>query len=418
MAAFETPKAAEKVNNTGGTGFGPLACPTGTETTDLRSWSMLTAILAVRLDDKRSAEVDRALCDPDIFAAVVKAAERENVLPALHPALVGRFDATAKMWRAVAARAYSDNRERNLRIRRTALELGEAAAASHIRLVALKGASWVLEDQSDHAAWRWLIDCDVLVEAGHFAKMPALLRGLGYEPASQSKRHRNNFHHAPYWRANTLIPIEVHRHLGWRHELLAPEIVFANARPIANGILIPSPWCRALHAMIHWQIQDLGLSRSTVPLKELLEVARFLARDDVDWIKLAAHARRVGCIRACEAAVGLAAELLDAPIPEALRPGKSAERHAGRALVRRASPLRTWLATEMWRACTLWRCEKVAYRLALRGSPVPLTRIAVWAARIVRLPILMLRAVVILARGARLLRRRAEQPQSALPKRI
>jgi hypothetical protein len=157
----------------------------------------LTAILAARLDDKRSAEVTAALSEPDIFAAVVKAAERESVLPALHPALVGRFDCAAKMWRAVAARAYRDNRERNLRISRTVLELGQTAAASHVSLVMLKGVSWILEDQSDYAAWRSLIDCDVLVDAGHFEEMPVLLRGLGYEPASQSKRYRNNIFITP-----------------------------------------------------------------------------------------------------------------------------------------------------------------------------------------------------------------------------
>jgi hypothetical protein len=62
----------------------------------------------------------------------------------------------------------------------------------------------------------------------------------------------------------------------------------------------------------------------------------------------------------------------------------------------------------MWRAGTLWRCEKIAYRLAMRGSPAPLTRIAVWTARVVRLPILAVRALVILARGARLLGAQAE----------
>jgi hypothetical protein len=94
--------------------------------------------------------------------------------------------------------------------------------------------------------------------------------------------------------------------------------------------------------------------------------------------------------------------------PEALTPGEIAERHIYRALVRRASPFRTWLATEMWRAGTLWRCEKVAYRLAVRGSPTPLTRIAVWGARVVRLPILAVSALVILARGAWLLGAQAE----------
>ena len=189
------------------------------EEADLRSWTLLSAVLADRLDCRRSAAATAALSDPDGFAAIVAAADRERVLPALHVALTGRFDEAAKFWRAVVAKAYRENRRRNAEIRGALLEFGAAAAAANLRVAALKGAAWILEDETDNAAWRWMIDFDVLVDAEEFDRMPALLGRLGYEPASESKRYRNNFHHAPYWRPNIPITIEVHRHLGWRSDL-------------------------------------------------------------------------------------------------------------------------------------------------------------------------------------------------------
>ncbi len=310
----------------------PIAWRRAKEASDLGSWTVLSAVLADRLDREQSATVAAALSNADSFAAIVAAADRERVLPALHLALAGRFDNSAKFWLAVLAQGYQENRQRNAQIRGALLELGAAAAADNLRLAALKGAAWILEDETDHAAWRWMIDFDVLVDAEEFDRMPALLGRLGYEPASESKRYRDNFHHAPYRRPNNPVTIEVHRHLGWRHRLLAPEIVFGGARSVAPGLLLPAPWCRALHAIIHWQIQDLGLSRNTVRLKDVVEIARFLARGDVGWDRVAAHARAVGSLDACEAAVALAAELLGASVPRALTPGRTARRHVARAL--------------------------------------------------------------------------------------
>ncbi len=369
------------------------------EASDPGSWTVLTAVLADRLDCEQSAAVAAALSNADAFAAIVTQADHERVLPALHLALTGRFDNAAKFWRAVLAKAHQDNRQRNAKIRSALRELGEAAAVANLRLAALKGAAWILEDETDYAAWRWMIDFDVLVDSEEFDRMPSLLGRLGYGPASESKRYRNNFHHAPYWRPNIPITIEVHRHLGWRHQLLAPEIVFGSARAVAPGLLSPAPWCRAFHAIIHWQIQDLGLSRSTVRLKDVVEIARFLARGDVDWDRVAAHARAVGSFAACEAAVALAAELLGAPVPNALTPGRTARRHVARALSVRTSPIRTWLATEIWRAGTLWRCEKIAYRLAIRGATKRRIWMTIWTARMARLPILAVRAIGIVARA-------------------
>jgi hypothetical protein len=340
----------------------------------------------------------------ETFAAVQALAESERVLPALYDALAERHGAqVAKPMRAVCAVHREANRRRNGAIRAALLQLGEAAAAQGFAFAALKGAAWVIEDGDNAAAWRSMLDIDVLVDAKRFDDIPLFLDRLGYVRLSNDARYDINFHHAPYARPDGPAMIEVHRHLGWRHRLLAPGIVFDRARPAAAGLLLPAPWCRAFHAIIHWQIQDFGISRATMPLKDVLEVDRFLARSDVEWAALAAHARAVGAMPACEAALALAGNLFGAPCPREIPLGAFSRRHVALALSRKASPWRTWLAREKWRAGTLWRCEKVAYRWAIKGAQPTAIHAAVWAGRLVRLPHLFVRAVGITWRALTML---------------
>ena len=149
---------------------------------------------------------------------------------------------------------------------------------------------------------------------------------------------------------------------------------------------------RFFHAIIHWQVQDHGGSRGTLPLRELVEVARFLARPDLDWGALAAHAARVEAVASCELAIASAVALLDARMPPRLIPGSAAQRWVTRSLARRDSPLGTWVATQRWRAGTLWWCDKVRYRAALQGTRPAFTALKVWGARFIRLPLLAVRA--------------------------
>jgi hypothetical protein len=302
-----------------------------------------------------------------------------------------------KAWRAMLAIRQEANRRRNAALRQVLLELGAAGMSTGIRFAALKGAAWILEDKSDCASWRQMIDLDVLVHPGQFAAVPRLLEQMGYRPASRAKRFKHNFHHAPYRHPRIPITLEVHRHIGWQHGLLPSEIVLAGSRPVAFGLLMPDPWLRAFHAIIHWQIQDHGGSRCTLPLKEILEVARFLRRADVDWSTLHAHAARVGAENASRRAIASAAILLNAPVPGNFHLKPAARAWVDRALARRVSPLSTWLATQMWRAGTLWRCEKIGYRYAVRGFHPAMVVIAVWSARLIRLPLLAVRATAIAA---------------------
>jgi hypothetical protein len=340
----------------------------------------------------------------ETFAAMQALAESERVLPALYDALTERHGAqVAKPMRAVCAVHREANRRRNGAIRAALLELGVAAAAEGFAFAALKGTAWVVEEGDNAAAWRSMLDMDVLVDAKRFDDIPLFLDRLGYVRLSNDARYDINFHHAPYARSDGVAMLEVHRHLGWRHRLLAPGIIFDRARPAAAGLLLPAPWCRAFHAIIHWQIQDFGISRATMPLKDVLEIDRFLARSDVDWAALAAHAGAVGAMEASEAAIALAVDLFGASRPDEVPLRAFGRRHVALALSRKASPWRTWLAREKWRAGTLWRCEKVAYRFGINGAHPATVHAAVWAGRLVRLPYLFVRTVGIMARALTML---------------
>ena len=305
--------------------------------------------------------------------------------------------------RAVCAVHREANRRRNDAIRTALLELGEAAAAEGFAFAALKGTAWVVEDGDNAASWRSMLDMDVLVDAKRFDDIPLFLDRLGYVRLSNDARYDINFHHAPYARPDGPAMIEVHRHLGWRHRLLAPGIIFDRARPVAAGLLLPAPWCRAFHAIIHWQIQDFGISRATMPLKDVLEIDRFLARSDIDWAALAAHARAVRAMHACEAAVALAGNLFGTPCPREIQLSAFGRGHVALAFLRKASPWRAWFAREKWRAGTLWRCEKLAYRCGINGAHPATIHAAVWAGRRVRLPYLFVRTVGIIARALTML---------------
>jgi hypothetical protein len=362
------------------------------------TFRLLCAALASRRDAEGRRRAEAEMAQPNTAARLVQLAARERMQPRLHEAIADSA-AMPKAYRAVLALQHEANRRRNATIRSVLLELGAVAAADGFDVTALKGAAWVAEEP-EACAWRTMIDVDVLVDPRFFARCPALLQRLGYRPASKARRFDDNFHLAPYARAGLPFTLEVHRHLGWRHALLPPEIVRENAQRIAPGLLLPDPWYRAFHAMIHWQVQDGGRGRATIPVKDIVEIGRFLERADVDWAALAAHARAVKAEAECEAAVALATTLLGVEAPRELAITPRGSRHVARAVRRKASPLRTCIAAEMWRAGTLWRCEKIRYRAALRGSHVVLAELAVWARRVVQAPLLAVRVFVIGVRTA------------------
>jgi hypothetical protein len=382
-----------------------MRCPEGLPSAasrdrfDVKTFRLLSAALSAA--PAPSDDVALALADRTAMGDMLALAREEGVIPALWERVARFGEIVPRNERIVLAAEHEANRRRNAEIRAAIIEIGTAAAQRGIEFVVLKGAAWVMEDGESFAAWRTMVDIDLLVDEANYQAIPALATEIGYRPASEARRFRENFHHAPFWRDGCPASVEVHRHLGWRHQLLAPETMREGATLVAPGLYLPRPWCRAIHAIIHWQVQNFGLSRASSPLKEILEVTRFLGRADVEWDRLAEQARTVAVEHACGAAVALAATVMNAPAPPALALDGRDFRHARLALRRRASPWRTWLATEIWRAGTLWRCQKIAYRLTRRGWPGSAIHMALALHRTVRAPLLLARIVGIVAKAGR-----------------
>ena len=357
------------------------------------AFSLLCEVLSSPAVSPRAID---ALRDPERRKALLILAEQERVAAALHGAIATRYsNVLPRIERAVLATHQEAYRRRNAEFRRALLELGVAGESADIRFIPLKGAAWLIENEAGDVSWRQMIDLDVLIQPKQFDLAPRLLEAIGYSLASTEKRFRDNFHFAPYQHPTIPVTIEIHRHLGWRHQLLPPDMLFADARAAAPGLWLAAPWMRLFHAVIHWQEQDHGRSRGSLPIKDLIEVAQFLGRKDVDWATFATHADRVGERSACENAIASAHMLLGAPIPQQFEPTTRARRWVVNSTARRESPLGIWLATQKFRAGTLWWCDKVRYRGALREMSPAVIALRVWVARIARLPLLAARTAAI-----------------------
>jgi hypothetical protein len=351
-------------------------------------------------------DIYTALRDPVAIDGVMQLATHERLLPALHKAVARHFAAEIpKLDRTILAAEHEANRRRNRMFHDSLLEIGLAAHRRGIDLVALKGGHWILEDAEGLAAWRWMIDVDILVEPANFEAMPAVLAELGYDavpgrhPFFDRRRSRFQYSLRPYIRGGLPMAVEVHRHAGLRPNLLLTELMFAQRRVVAPGLAVAQPWCAAFHAVLHWQVQDGGLRRLTSPLQKALEVARFLERADVDLDRLAKHAERVGARRELDVAVAFATELFGVRVPAGLGPSEAAHRHVARCLAIRDSPARVWIARERGHVLAMWDCKRARYRLFLRGAGPAHTTAALLPRRLIRLPLMLMRALYVVVVG-------------------
>jgi hypothetical protein len=322
-----------------------------------------------------SPPLRKALSDRTTVDQLIAFAGREMVLPALHEAVENRFaDCVGKWQRVGLATHYEWNRRRNQAIRHAIIEIGAAAQERGFEVIAVKGAIWILEDEAGAAAWRSMLDIDLLVQPENFDIMATVLTELGYAPLRVPqeffgwRRFGGHFHLVPYRRGEDPFFIEVHRHLGWRPDFLPTELAYETRRRVGCGLALPAPWFAVLHALIHWQVQHDGFHRGFSPLKEILETARWLSRADVNWDVVASHVHGLGLAREVDAAIAFATELMGVCAPSQLKPSERGRAHVARCLRLRVSPARAWLADRRGRLRALLRRDKLGYRSGLRRS--------------------------------------------------
>jgi hypothetical protein len=354
---------------------------------------LLCRVLSGNLKVRESAIAE--LSDDARAAAIVALARTESVLPALYEAIAKFPECLPKSERIALAMAHEANRRRNHQIRDAVIEIAGEADRHSIPVVALKGARWAVEDVGGFAAWRSMIDIDLLVRVEDYGAMRPILEGLGYRSVRREHnflgqpRFAGHYHLVALRRDKQPFVTEVHRHVEWQPALLPTETIFENSHPVAPGLRLPRPWHAALHAILHWQIHHYGYQLGFNRVTDGLDIARFLGRGDADWSALADHVARVGIGREVDGALATVTELFGVSLPREFHVTAEATAYVARALEMRQSRLLKWRAKQHQRIVRLWHDHRFVYRSTLRNEWPAATHAGLWALRARRLPFLI-----------------------------
>jgi hypothetical protein len=328
-------------------------------------------------------------------ADVVARARQEGILPAFYEAISAFPESLPRSERIQLAVFHESNRRKNHQIRDAVIEIAAETNLRSIEVVALKGARWIVEDGAGFAAWRSMLDVDLLVRVEEYDAMRAILEQLGYYSIRREqnllgqRRFAGHYHLVALMRDKQPFVSEIHRHVDWQPALLPTESIFENSYRVAPGLRLPCPWHAALHAIIHWQIHHFGYQLGFHRVTDGIDIARFLGRNDVDWNALAAHVSRIGIQREVDAALATVTELFSAAAPPQFQLSQDARRYVARALAARDSRLLRWRAKQRQRIERLWNDHRFVYRMHLRKSHPATVRLGLWALRVRRLPFLI-----------------------------
>lgn len=165
------------------------------------------------------------------------------------------------------------NVRRNAAIREQALEIGRAASASGIRLVALKGAAFLLDPGRRDATHRYLSDIDLLVRAEDMPRARDVLAALG--GVRQDGTVPDGHHHDPaVLAADWAVPVELHASLGDARvdDILPASEVLRAATPSGHpGLAVPAPHHRLAHVVAHGQLSGHGHAACAFSLRDCLD---------------------------------------------------------------------------------------------------------------------------------------------------
>jgi hypothetical protein len=223
-------------------------------------------------------------------------------------------------WLAQAQRRYYATMLRNTALADELLRVLAAFRQAGVAALPVKGLV-LAETLYGSLALRPLGDLDVLVRPSDLPHARAALAELGFaqadEPGYENARHP--FHDPPYYRraAGGSICLELHWGLWASHFFqLEPDALWRRVVPAqihGATLSILSPEDTLLHLAIH-------RSRSALRLRFVCDVAELLRcnRATLDWEYLLAQTQAAGARTTMFYTLALAAELLEAPLPDGL----------------------------------------------------------------------------------------------------
>jgi hypothetical protein len=273
--------------------------------------------------------------DPLQLAAIANA---DFVAPSLYEALMRKAltDSIPTDFADYLAFLHRQNVIRNARIRAQCWRIGELLNTHGLRAVLLKGCAWLFDGSEAQPRERMIRDIDIILPRTDLPRAVAVLRSNGYADSSDSFAEHDHFHYPPLIPAEGEAVVELHRDLGCGLRDLPTDTVLATAVQVGPGLFIPSVACRALHNVLHAQIQNADRIGGQIPLRDLLDLAWLAAHGSQGWAELAGT-RRLRL--AIDESLLMAERLLGAEQPAANRPpGWRPRLHLARCVAQRRWP--------------------------------------------------------------------------------
>lgn len=233
--------------------------------------AVLRATPLPRFQDETRPAIDRdgMAAAPDLDNALLAAARLQGCVWPLVFAVSSSNPLAGAMRADVQARAEG-----------IAAQMGElnALLSPRHRVVWLKGAANLADQQLRPQRWRQMADLDVLVGRDDLENVSRALVAAGYRPETGAYDERLHPHLPAFHHPDRPAMIEVHSRLLRFREggLLDPATVLARAEPretAAGECLVPSRTDRIVHLIAHAQIGSHRHARRQFMMRDALELA-------------------------------------------------------------------------------------------------------------------------------------------------
>jgi hypothetical protein len=285
---------------------------------------LLLACARTRMDPVTAARVRALLARPLDWERLFRTARWHGVLPLVHWHLRGVEPTLVPAEvRDRLRESFDGTQRRNLHL---ALQLGailDRFAAHGIPAIPFKGPVLAMVAYG-RLGFREFRDLDLLVNKQDVLRAKEILVADGFRPdarltAAQERALVQSQHAFLLMRPDRTAMVELHWEISPRHvsRLLEPERLWERLQPVAMAgrtvltlapeVLLPS-------------LCEHGAKHAWERLAWICDVAELIqARSDLDWERVMAESRRAGSERMLALGLGLAIQLLGAPMPEAAR---------------------------------------------------------------------------------------------------
>ena len=335
------------------------ALPQGAEVLEAE-WALLLECAKPQTDRQRLAERLRA---PLKWASLIAFAEDHSIL-GLTAARLANYDENAvslenreslRAWR----RAYTLF---TMNLTAEMFRLFDGFAASGVEALVIKGPVLSARCYGDPGL-RQYGDLDLIVRDKDIQRSTELMISLGYEPsvpltAIRAKKIPGEY---VFRQSSTKLLVEFHTELTFRYHprLLPLENLFQRQTRVnidSHKVPVLSPEDELMLICIH------GAKHFWEQLSYIADVAAFVSRQELEWGRVMAAAAEVGGERMLYVGLRLAADLLDAPLPENI----GALVRSDRAVGRLARQIMRWLPAAGSAPPGIF--ERAMFRMRMRGG--------------------------------------------------